>query len=148
MFSSRLVFSRHCAFPQTLQPLLQVSASPLSTTPQPSPLATAKKSGADDKRPVDFIHPSLGSDANDASIKKPGLLKRLGASIDTRRQELEKEWLDKHEAGLPSRITPELKNKFDEYQNSERILIQRERLYVTLLEWKLWFKISTDAGFF
>lgn len=106
----------------------------MSSTPQSSPLGAAKKSGADDKRP-DFIHPSLGSDAYDASIKKPGLLKRLEASIDTRRQELEKEWLDKHEAGLPSRITPELKNKFNEFQNSERILIQRELLYASPLKW-------------
>jgi hypothetical protein len=94
----------------------------MSTTPSSSPLGNRKDS-SEKERPLDFIHPSL-----EAATKKPSLLKRLEKSIDARREKLEKEWLDRHEAGLPSRLTPEMKNKFNQFQNSERILQQREIL--------------------
>ena len=117
MFSSRLLFSRHCAFPAQYQSYLQFSSTSLtsSSSQQPQQSATPKSPTS-----------SCSDEPSDASLpqRKPGFLKRLDQRLEERRHSIEHDLLSKNS----SRLTPEMKQRFDDFQNMDKRLKERENL--------------------
>ena len=144
MFSTRLVFTRHCAFYTQYQNI--VSFSTLQQQQQQQQSSTLMEKNP----PIPSQHGSVFSDKNklsqetnhtedtkskvNASIdpskskEKLGFLERLDLRLSESQTKWEQELLHRHERGEKTKLTPELKKNFDEWNDPQKTLQTRESL--------------------